>query len=579
MRFRRRAAQAPGELSAVLKSGRGLLVSVGVFSVFVNMLMLTGPLFMLQIYDRVLSSRSEETLLALFLLVTALFAIMGVLDYVRGRVAARVGASFQSQLDQRVFKALLERSLHPETRSRPLSGLQDLESIQRFLSSPVALAIFDLPWVPLFYGAIFIFHPALGWLAVMGGLILVAITLFNQLLTSKPVRDANVAAAQSQAFAEDIRSQSELVLGLGMVEAAIARWRASRDRSLAATISTSDKTGTFGSMSKTFRFFLQSAMLAMGAFLVLKGEMTAGAMIAGSIMLGRALAPIEQAIGAWPVVQRARHGWISLNGLLQATPPEPERTRLPRPKAHLVVQQVSVIPPGEDMATLRMMSFELLPGTALGIIGASGAGKTSLARAITGIWRPAAGEIRLDGATLDQYGGKALGEHIGYLPQDVALFNATVAENIARLAPRPDPALVVEAARKASAHDIILKMPDGYDTKVPAGGGRLSGGQKQRIGLARALYGDPVLLVLDEPNSNLDSHGSNALNESIRRMKSQGKSVIIIAHRPAAIAECELLMVIEDGRRKAFGRRDEVLKEQVRNYTQVSGTIGAEARK
>lgn len=561
------------ELRNALGGGRTLFMSVGVFSFFVNLLMLTGPLFMLQVYDRVLGSRSEATLVALVVLVAGLYLMMGLLDHARGRVLARVGAKFQSSLDRRVFEAILKRSVVPAERERPATGLRDLESVQRLLSSPALFAVFDMPWVPVFIGAIFLFHPFLGYLALAGGAFLVIVTLLNQMMTRKPVGMANGMAAAADSFAESIREEGEVIQGLGMRGAVLERWRKSRDRALEAQISSSDLTGTFATTSKTFRFFLQSAMLALGAWLVLRGEMTPGAMIAGSILLGRALAPVEQAIGQWPLVLRARQGWASLCELLERTPVDPDRTELPPPRAILDATQITVVPPGEQAATLRMMSFRIEEGQALGVIGPSGAGKSTLARAILGIWRPASGKIRLDGAALDNYDPDALGQYIGYLPQDVALFNGTIAENIARMSGQPDPAKVVEAAKKAAAHDMILKMPDGYDTRISGGSGRLSGGQKQRIGLARAMYGDPVLLVLDEPNSNLDSVGSEALNQAIRTMKEAKKSVIIMAHRPAAIAECDLILYVDQGMRKAFGPRDEVLREQLKNYNQVAGTI------
>ena len=569
---------ATQELRDALFQGRGLFMSLAVFSVFVNLLMLTGPLFMLQVYDRVLASRSNETLAALFLLVAGLYALMGFLDYARGRVAARIGAKFQSTLDQRVFDVVLRRATIPAERARPATGLRDLESVQRFMSSPVLFAIFDIPWTPIFIFVIFIFHPWMGWLAVCGGLLLILVTLANQLTTRKPQASAQAASNVSEAFAEDVREEAELVQGLGMRPAVLARWRQNRDKALDAQIEVSDRTGAFSTTSKTFRFFLQSAMLALGAYLVLRGQLQPGAMIAGSILMGRALAPVDQAINGWSVFQRARMGWGHLVTLLDAIPPEEKHTELPAPRAILEAQQVTVVPPGEQVATLRMLSFRLEPGQALGVIGPSGSGKSTLARVLTGIWQPASGKVRLDGATLDQYGAEALGDHIGYLPQDVALFGATVAENIARLALQPDDAKVIEAAKKAGAHEMILNLQNGYDTMLTPGGGRLSGGQKQRIGLARAMYGDPAILILDEPNSNLDSTGSDALNQAIRVMKKAGKSVIIMAHRPSGIAECELLMVIENGMAKAFGPRDKVLREQIKNYNQIAGSIGGEAK-
>ncbi|MEM9012712.1 MAG: type I secretion system permease/ATPase [Pseudomonadota bacterium] len=569
-------AGGAGELREGLSPSRRLFLYVGLFSFFVNILMLTGPLFMLQVYDRVLSSRSEATLVALFALVTVLYAIMGFLDYARGRVMARVGAAFQSFFDKRVFEAVLRRSLAPEDRNRPSTGLADLESVQRLTSSTALFAVFDIPWTPIFIAAIFLFHPLLGWLAVAGGLLLISMTVLNQILSRRSQMEGGGASVAAENFAEAARREAELVEGLGMREAVLARWRAYRDKALETQIDASDTTGTFTTASKTFRFFLQSAMLGLGAWLVLQNQLTPGAMIAGSILLGRALAPIELAIGQWALVQRARLGWDRLTELLEKTPLEPPRTELPRPRAILDVQQITVLPPGEKVATLRMLSFRVEPGTALGVIGSSAAGKSTLARVLTGIWHPASGKVRLDGAALEQYGSEALGRHIGYLPQDVTLFNASVAENIARLEAQPNPQKVVEAAKKAGAHEMILRLPDGYDTKITMGGGRLSGGQKQRLGLARAMYGEPVLLVLDEPNSNLDSQGSEALNTAIRQMKAEGKSVIIMAHRPAAIAECDLLLLLDAGTRRAFGPRDEVLREHLQNYAQVVGAIGQE---
>lgn len=555
----------------------GLFWTAAIFSTCVNLLMLTSPLYMLQIYDRVIPSRSQETLLGLTILITLLFAIMGVLDYVRGRVAARIGATAQSRLDARVFKATLRRAVLASERSRPASGLKDLEAVQKLAGSPVLFAVFDMPWAPVFIFAIYTFHPLLGHLAVAGMLLLIVATLLNQYLTKRPEAEANAAAMQGDAFAETIRQQGEMVQALGMQGAVLDRWQKLRARALDAQIASSDRVSQFSTMTKTFRYFLQSAMLGVGAYAVLKGELTPGAMIAGSILLGRALAPVEQAIGGWPLVLRARQGWGNLKTLLENTPESEVPTALPRPRAHVEVSQLTVIPPEQQKASLRLLDFRIEPGQALGVIGPSASGKSTLARALTGIWRPAAGAVRLDGAALQHYDPDVLGSYIGYLPQDVVLFDGSVAENIGRMQPQPDPAKVVAAAKKAGAHEMILELPQGYDTPVSAGGARLSGGQKQRIGLARAFYGDPVMMVLDEPNSNLDSAGQDALNLAIRQAKSEGKAVVIMAHRPAGIAECDTILIIDGGTAKAFGPRDEVLKAHVRNYAQVAGRIGQEA--
>ena len=562
------------ELVAARRESRPLFIAAFVFSIFVNLLMLTGPLYMLQVYDRVLGSRSEETLVALSVLVIFLYAMMGILDYARGRILSRIGARFQDKLDRRVFSAMLRKSnLMPKSGDNN-TGLRDLESVQSLLSSPALLALFDMPWTPFFVAAIFIFHPWLGYLALAGGALLVILTFVNQRSTRQPQLEAGISSLQANRLSDEIMDETEVIAGLGMREASFDRWQKLRSDSLLKTMQKSDRAGAVTATTKTLRLFLQSAMLGLGAYLVLQNEMTAGAMIAGSILLGRALAPIEMAIGQWALVHRALMGWKSLQTLLSEVANLPPRTPLPRPKAHLRGEQVTVIPAGERQATLRMISFDLPAGQAMGVIGPSGAGKSTLAKALTGIWPTAGGKIRLGGAALDQYDPDTLGSHIGYLPQKVTLFDGTIGENIARLQQNADPREIIKAAQKADAHELILRQPEGYDTHISATRGRLSGGELQRIGLARALYGGPVLLVLDEPNSNLDNDGSQALNTAIRTMKAEGGSVIIMAHRPSAIAECELLMVLEQGQRRAFGPRDEVLKGTVANHKSIADSSG-----
>jgi len=434
------------------------------------------------------------------------------------------------------------------------------------------MAVFDMPWTPVFLAGIMLFHPWLGMLALVGGAVLVLITLLNQAFSRRPVLGANIATHRAAMMSEEIRNEAEMIQAMGMRDAAFDRWKGTREESLVASVTASDVGGTFSSMTKTLRLFLQSAMLGLGAYLVLLNEVTPGAMIASSILLGRALAPIELAIGQWPLVQRAGRGWTNLAKLLDTVPPEAKRMELPVPKAKLDVQSLTVVPPGDTRAQLRTISFKIEPGQAVGVIGPSGAGKSTLARALTGVWKPAGGTIRLDGAALDQYAPAVLGAHIGYLPQRVQLFEGTIAENIARLSSQPDAQKVVAAAKKAAAHDMIVELPDGYDTKVNAGGGRLSGGQMQRIALARAMYDDPVILILDEPNSNLDNEGSVALNNAIKAMKAEGRSVLIMAHRPSAIQECEMLLVLDHGARAAFGPKDEVLRKMVANHEQLQKT-------
>jgi len=481
-----------------------------------------------------------------------------------------VGARFQARLDRRVFAAAMRRSAMVPNDPAAHSAQRDLEAIRTFIASPVLLALMDLPWTPMFIAAIFVFHPLLGWLAVAGGASLIAMTVLNQILSRQPQREAGQATGQSERLADQLKLEAEALQALGMSNAGFDRWQLARHDALRKGIAALSITGGFGAMIKVFRLFLQSAMLGFGAYLVLQGKLTAGVMIVASTLLGRGLAPIEMAVGQWPLAQRAMDAWLRLGELLSNIPQPVARTMLPRPRALLDVETLSVGPPGDTVATLRMLSFRLEPGQALGVIGASGSGKSTLARALTGVWRPLGGTIRLDGASLDQYDPDHLGRLLGYLPQRLTLFDGTIADNIARLDPQPDSERVVAAARKADAHDMIVRLPQGYDTRITAAGGRLSGGQMQRIGLARALYGDPVLLILDEPNSNLDMEGSAALNAAIRTLKAEGKSVLIMAHRPAAIQECDLLLVLEGGVRKGFGPRDQILRDLVKNHSDLT---------
>lgn len=566
-------AKGMSELRAAGGQGRGLLVAAVLFSVFLNLLMLTGPLYMLQVYDRVLGSRSEATLVALTGLVTFLFLAMGVLDHARGRVLARIGARVQAGLERRVFSAALRRQMLLPDDPLALAAQRDLEAMQRFWSSPLSAAMLDMPWTPFFLAAIFVFHPLLGVLAILGGAIIVAVAVLNQTGTKAPLARSTGAGLQADRIAETLKSEAETIRALGMTGAAFERWQKARAVALAEGIAAADAGGAYATLSKTFRQFLQSAILGLGAWLVLQDQLSPGAMIAASILMGRALQPVEQAVGQWPILLRAREGRARLAELLARVPPEAPRTALPRPRAILDVQSLSVVSPQDQTPLLRGVSFALQPGQALGVIGPSGAGKSSLGRALIGLWRPAAGSIRLDGATLDQYDTDILGSYIGYLPQAVRLFDGTIADNIARLGP-PDADQVVKAAKAAAAHDMILRLPDGYDTRITAIGGRLSGGQMQRIGLARAFYGDPVLMILDEPNSNLDNDGSLALNAAIRALKDRGGSALIMAHRPAAIQECDTLLVLEDGSRRAFGPRDQVLREMVKNHADIARPAG-----
>ena len=517
------------------------------FSVVVNLLMLTGPLFMLQVYDRVLGSRSMATLVALVVIVAFLFLIMGVLDHARGRVLARMGARLQARLDSRVLRAILSRSVSPAERARPATGLRDLEAIQRFASGSGPFAFFDAPWTPVFLFVLFSFHWMLGVLAVFSGVLLGGIALLNQAGTASILMEVGQASANSATFVEQMRAGGETVQGLGMQNAIIARSARLRDMVLDRTLAASDRNGFYSVLSKTLRLFLQSMMLGLGAMLVIWGELTPGLMIAGSILLGRALAPIDQAVGHWPTLQRALAAWRSLADLLAEMPPDIERTKLPAPRAILEAEGLMVAAPGARVAAVRAAALRLEPGQAAGIAGRSAAGKSTFARALAGVWRPIAGSVRLDGAELEQYGDD-VGKYVGYLPQEVVLFDGSVAENISRFSTDAEDEDIVDAAKRTGAHEMILELPGGYDFQVSAGGAALSGGQRQRIALARAFYGSPVVVVMDEPDSNLDAEGTMALARAVEGQKKRGGAALIVAHRHGAFAQCDTVYVMENGR-------------------------------
>ena len=545
------------EIRAAFAESRRQIWAIGLFSAFVNLLMLTGPIFMLQIYDRVLTSRSEATLVALIGITAFLFLMMGLLDHARARVLARAGARFQARMDPRVLGAILTRAgLSPGERAAPATGLSDLESIQRFTSGPGPFAFFDAPWTPVFLCVLFVFHWMLGLLAVFSGVLLLALALFNQARTARLQQEAGMASVQAHNFVERVRSEGETVRGLGMRSAVLARLSAMRNTALERVLVASDRGGAISVTTRTLRLFLQSMMLGLGGWLAIQGAITPGVMIAASILLGRALAPIDQAVGQWPVLQRALDARRTLAKLLAETPEPAKPLPLPAPDSEalsasgaalLEVDRAVVAAPGARTAAVRGVSFRLEPGQAVGIIGPSASGKSTLARALVGVWPPVSGKIKLAGAALDQYGEEDLARHIGWLPQEVVLFAGSVAENIARLSPDPDPEAVVEAAQQAGAHEMILALPGGYDFQVGEGGAALSGGQRQRVALARAFYGSPVLVVFDEPDAHLDVDGTAALGQAISGLKERGNAAVIVSHRPDTFLECDGIHVMSAG--------------------------------
>ena len=557
------AKQTEAEVFEALLASRGAFLMTGVFSFFINLLMLTAPLYMLQVYDRVLASRSESTLVALTVLAGGLLLIMGLLDLVRSRVLVRVGTGLGMKLNQRVFAAVFERSLKGQRgeRSQPL---RDLDNLRQFLTGPGTFAFFDAPWVPLYLGVVFLFHPLLGFIALGGAAVLFVIAILNEVLTRRLLQRANAEVTAAYGFAETSLRNAEALEAMGMLDGIRGRWMTRHRGGLALQSTASDRAGTLTASSKAIRMFLQVAILGAGAGLAIQQIITPGVMIAASIIMGRALAPVEQAIGQWRQFVAARSSYRRLTDLLRDNPERPAHLVLPRPEGRLSLEQVVVVPPGAAKPVLKGISFKLEPGDALGVIGPSASGKTSLARLLVAVWQPYAGSLRLDGAELNSWKRDDLGPHIGYLPQDVELFSGTVAENIGRFADEPDSEAVVQAARCAGVHEMILQLDEGYDTQIGENGAFLSGGQRQRIGLARALYGGPVLVVLDEPNANLDAAGDRSLAQAILDLKERRATVVVMAHRPSAIAAVDKLLMLRDGKVEAFGPKEEVLAQVTR---------------
>ncbi|GHD99118.1 peptide ABC transporter ATPase [Defluviimonas sp. 20V17] len=557
------------ELAHARRAVASLIGRAALFGTFANLLLLAGPLYMLQVYDRVLGARSEETLVALSLLLALCYLIMAVLDHARARLTARAGALLHDRLGGRIFDAQISRAAVAADDRLAQGALRDLDALRMVMGAPVLMALFDLLWTPLFLAAIFVFHPLLGWAALGGCALLIALAALNQ-ATTRALRH-NTAAALDRAnrLADALRAEAPTARALGLTAFGRARWHHDQEAARDDGLRLSDRHALFASATRGGRLFLQSALLGIGAWLVLRDALTPGAMIATSVLMGRALAPVEQVIGQWALLQRASRGWRQLALLLTECPGSPAPMPLPAPEPRLQVEQLTVVPPGARAASLRMLSLSLEPGQALGVIGPSGAGKSTLARALAGIWPAAAGSIRLGGTPIGLFPPAELARHLGYLPQQVPLFEGTVAENIARLDPTPDAKAVVAAARRAFAHEMILSLPQGYDTPLGPGGAGLSGGQIQRIGLARALFGDPVLLILDEPNANLDNDGSEAMNAVIRDAKARGRVVLVMAHRPAAIRDCDRLLVLDGGQMRALGPPDQVLRAEVGNHAEV----------
>ena len=554
-------ASTKSELATCLGSYRGAFLAVAGFSGLINILMLSGSLFMLQVYDRVLPSRSVPTLLALIVLVTVLYAFQGILDGIRGRVLTRIGAGLDERLGRRVYGLVARLPLMKGASGEGLQPLRDLDQVGSFLAGGGPATLFDLPWMPLYIALCFAFHPWLGFAALFGAVLLLAITVLTERMVRVPALQMTGAAARRNGLAQASVRNAEVLGAMGMSANLAERWARANANHRFAQTRASDLSGGFGALSRVLRMMLQSAVLAIGAWLVIHQEATPGVIIASSILTARALAPVELAIAHWKNFLGARQSWRRLNELFIALPTAEDGLELPQPMNELSVEGLSVTPPGDRRLVVQDVTFSLQAGSALGIIGPSASGKSSLTRALVGVWSPARGKIRLDGAAIEQWPGESLGRHIGYLPQDVELFAGTVAQNIARFDLAPKPAAIIASAKAAGMHEAILRLPRGYQTDIGEGGASLSAGQRQRIGLARALYGEPFLVVLDEPNSNLDAGGDHALTQAIVDVKRRGGIVIVVAHRPSALAAIDFLLVLENGSQQAFGTREKVARD------------------
>ena len=547
------------EIAQALAEFRGAFRTVGVFSAIINLMLLVPSLYMLQVYDRVLASRNETTLLMLTLMVLGAFLFMSALEFVRSFVLIRVGAQLDMKLNKRIYTAAFEQNLK-KAGGNAGQALQDLTTIRQFLTGNGLFAFFDAPWFPVYLAVIFMFSPSLGVFALCGTVVLIVLAYVNEAVSKKPMVEASNMSIAAGTLATNNLRNAEVIEAMGMLPNLMTRWFKLHGRFLQLQAEASEKAGIIAAVTKFVRVSMQSLVLGYGALLVLDGKMTGGMMIVASILMGRALSPVEQLIGVWRTWSSTRNAYQRLNELLAANPPRRKGMALPKPLGQLSVEGVTAAPPGSALAVIKNLSFSIVPGDVLGIIGPSGAGKSTLARLLVGVSPAAMGKVRLDGADVYQWSKDELGPHIGYLPQDIELFAGTVSENIARFG-EVDPEKVVLAAQRSGVHEMILQFPLGYDTPLGDGGAGLSGGQKQRIGLARAMYDDPSLLVLDEPNSNLDEVGELALVEAIVDFRNRGKTLVLITHRSSAIGVTNKLLLLRGGMAEMFGPTAKVLTD------------------
>ncbi len=537
------------------------MVAVALFSIVINLLILTVPIYMMQMFDRVLPTKHTDTLLLLTAMALGAVLLMSAIEIVRARIMVRLGAWIDRQLSGPLLEASLNESLRRSGAGvQGASALRELNTLRQFITGPSVFPILDSPWVPFYLTIIFFLHPMLGWISVAGGILVFLFAVANDVLTrpvmSKATRSTNQALYRADAAVRN----ADVIAALGMAPSLVTKWRMAGEEGLVSQSVASDMSGVIASMARMMRMFVQVGILGAGAYLVIQGEITGGAMIGASIILGRAMAPIEQSINAWRGFTGARNAYRSISQLITRQDDTDDPMTLPDPSGHLQVEAVTFVPPGQREPILRQITFEAQPGEQVGLVGPSASGKTTLSRLLVGSWIATAGAVRLDGADFAYWDASDRGRHIGYVPQDVELFEGTVRENIARLA-EADPTEVVAAAKLARVHDMILHLPDGYDTQIGEGGVRLSGGQRQRIAMARAVFGDPKFLVLDEPNANLDRDGDMALLETLKDLKTRGCTVIIVTHRPAILDHVDTVVVLNQGRVEMRGPRDEVLEK------------------
>jgi ATP-binding cassette subfamily C exporter for protease/lipase len=549
--------QPKNEIAQILVSFKKTFMTVGAFSAITNLLMLVPSLYMLQVYDRVLASRSELTLLMLTIMMLGAYMLMSALELVRSFVLVRVGARFDMELNKRVYTAAFEQNLK-RAGGNAGQSLQDLTNVRQFLTGNALFAFFDVPWFPVYLIVIFFFEPALGLFALSGTIILVVLAYINERVTHKPLAEANAMAIASTSLASNNLRNAEVIESMGMLPSLLNRWYKTHSRFLFLQAEASEKAGWISAVTKFVQVSFQSLVLGFGALLAVEGKISPGMMIAASILVGRALAPVQQVIAVWKSYSSTRSAYERLTQLLENNPARPAGMELPRPQGTLTIEGVTAAPPNTNMPVLKGITFGINPGDVLGVIGPSGCGKSTLARLMVGVWPSMMGKVRLDGADIYQWNKAELGPFIGYLPQEIELFGGSVSENIARFGDI-DPEKVVEAAKRAGVHDMILHLPKGYDTPLGEGGAGLSGGQKQRLGLARAMYGDPSLIVLDEPNSNLDDVGEAALIRAVNDLRQRGKTIVLITHRTSAISATNKLLLLRDGVVNMFGNTQDVL--------------------